>query len=112
MLSFILNLPVFLYSSIKEGTIENKKSSNETYGEESFKFYFIDQSDLNVKTNGLIFKLMFFIQGLVFKFIPCAILSIFTSLLTNLLRTRNNKMKNIFVSSLSVQDFIRPKVKN
>lgn len=104
IICFFLNLPVFLYSSIKEGSIELLNSSNITLSQEPGKFYYIDQSELNVKTNGLVFKLMFYIQGLVFKFIPCVILSIFTSLLINLLRIRNNKMKNVFVSSIKSEN--------
>ena len=108
VLSILFNLPVFLYSSIKEGNLTFTYGLNETLGQEPLKFYYIDQSDLNIKTNGLTFKLMFYIQGLLFKLIPCVILIIFTSLLVNLLRLRNKKMKHIFDSfknkKISIQE--------
>ena len=102
VLSILLNLPVFLYSSIKEGNLTLTYGSNETLGQyEPLKFYYIEQSDLNIKTNGLTFKLMFYIHAILFKFIPCIILTIYTCLLVNLIRIKNKKLKHVFGLSKS-----------
>ena len=61
ILSILICLPTYLYPKIDENFMEN---------DEKNKYYFIDQSDLNIQTNGFIFKLMFYSQGIIGKLLP------------------------------------------
>jgi hypothetical protein len=57
--------------------------------------YQIQQSDLDSSTNGLIFKITFYTQAILGKFIPCLLLVTFSSLLIHSLVVINRKNKRL-----------------
>ena len=71
----LICLPAYMYATVRENYL------NDTSFNQTFKYYYVDQSDLNKRTNNLIFELMFYSQAFLGKLIPCIFLVIFTSLL-------------------------------
>lgn len=69
--------PIYLFPTVRS-FVHNNMTSNETK-----IVYFVDQSELNVATNDLIFKLSFYSQAIFVKLIPCILLLVFISLLIN-----------------------------
>ena len=88
LLIFIFNilicLPEYLFLTVKEESYEDQV------------FYFLDESDLNFKTKGLIFKMVFYSQSIFGKFIPCIFLIIFTGLLIHKLVMKKRGLKKLF----------------
>jgi hypothetical protein len=104
--SLVICLPAYLYGTIKEGFFINDSFYDILNIENSknYKYYYIDQSELNMKTEGFIFRLMFYFQAIFVKFLPCILLVIFTSLLVRSLLIKNqNKQRLINLSSQSQQ---------
>jgi hypothetical protein len=66
-----ISIPSYLYPDI----LEQNSTSNDSF------VYLIRQSDLNIQTNNLIFKLSFYTQAIPAKIIPCCLLSIFIPLI-------------------------------
>ena len=91
----IFCLPAYLYPTVREHTLdENADGNNSNHtNRATIKFYVVDQSDLNIKTNGSIFKIMFYSQAFLGKFVPCLLLVVFSSLLlyTLIIINRNKK---------------------
>lgn len=83
-------LPTYLFLTIKEKI----NSDNNTY-------YYLDESDLNLKTKGLLFKMVFYSQSIFGKFIPCLLLAIFTVLLVRKLIINKNKQRRLFELKLT-----------
>jgi hypothetical protein len=71
----VLCIPTILYPTIKE----NSYVSNN----ESKRYFYVDKSDLSIKSNGFVFELMFFSQAIVAKILPCILLVVYISLLIN-----------------------------
>ena len=83
----ILCIPAYVYPTVRNNLYV---SNNQTK-----RYYYVDQSDLNIETNGSIFKIMFFSQAIFAKILPCIILVVFISLLIKslVLKKRNyNKL--------------------
>ena len=97
MLCVVICLPAYLYGTIKEGVfnIESFEYNDilNIKNPKKYKYYYIDQSELNMKTEGFIFRLMFYFQAIFGKFLPCILVVIFTSLLirTLLIKNRNKR---------------------
>ena len=77
-------MPIYLYPSVQRSLYENQTElvSNQTVIRPVF-IYYIDSSQLDKLTNGLIFKLMFYSQALFAKILPCILLIVFITLLVN-----------------------------
>ena len=95
--------PAYLYPTVREMKVQNfsnesNHSSNKT---DVQTYFFVDQSDLNIKTNGFIFKVMFYTQAIFGKFVPCLLLTTFSSILIHSLFiiNRNNKRLNKKIGS-------------
>ena len=97
----IFCLPAYLYPTVRQHTIDQVDPSNKTNSnaQQTISFYVVDQSDLNIKTNGSIFKLMFYSQAFLGKFIPCLLLVIFSSLLLYTLIIINRNKKKLLSKS-------------
>ena len=80
--SVLICTPIYLYPSMQESFYSNltEIASNITIYR-SVYIYYIDASDLDRITNGLIYKLMFYSQALFAKILPCVLLVIFVTLL-------------------------------
>ena len=82
----LICLPAYMYATVRENYLIDG-SFNQT-----LKYYYVDQSDLNIRSNNLIFKLMFYSQAFLGKLIPCIFLVIFTTLLVfSLVKINKNK---------------------
>lgn len=84
-------LPTYLYPKVDENFIDDDLNNVKN------KYYFIDQSDLNIQTNGFIFKLMFYSQGIVGKLLPCILLFVFSILLIRSLTLQQRNRDNLSV---------------
>ena len=102
VLGVLFCIPNYLYSTIKESHFDLVTA----------KYYYIDQSELNSNSNGLLFKLMFYSQAILVKLVPCIVLILFTSLLVHslLVKKRNRKRLSLFSSS-SKADVVEMKQK-
>jgi thyrotropin-releasing hormone receptor len=81
----IISIPSYLYPDI----LEQNSTSNDSF------VYLIRQSDLNIQTNNLIFKLSFYTQAIPAKIIPCCLLSIFIPLIIYNLIIINKKKERL-----------------
>ena len=84
----IICSPAYFYSTV-----------NKSLNENGLTYFFIEESDLNIRTNGLIFKIMFYTQAIACKFVPCILLVVFSTLLIRSLVVKNrnkNKISRIF----------------
>jgi hypothetical protein len=88
----ILCIPAYIYPTVRN----NSYVSNN----ESLRYYYVDQSDLNIKTNGSIFKILFYSQAIVAKILPCIILVVFISLLINSLALKNKNHNKLDMKHL------------
>jgi hypothetical protein len=70
-LCIFISIPSYLYPDI----LKQNSTSNDSF------VYLIRQSDLNIQTENLIFKLSFYTQAIPAKIIPCCLLSIFIPLI-------------------------------
>ena len=97
----IFCLPAYLYPTVRQHTIDQVDPSNKTNSnaQQTISFYVVDQSDLNIKTNGSIFKIMFYSQAFLGKFIPCLLLVVFSSLLLYTLIVINRNKKKLLSKS-------------
>ena len=94
MFCILFCFPAYIYPTVREIDLFNDtKSANST---KSKVYYYVDQSDLNIKTGGLIFKIMFYTQAIFGKFLPCLLLVTFSSILIRslIIINRNNKRLN------------------
>ena len=82
--------PAYLYPAVREKFLEDSSASTQP-----IKYYIVDQSDLNIKTNGLISKIMFYSQAILGKFLPCLFLVTFSSLLIHSLVIINRNKKKL-----------------
>ena len=86
--------PIFLLTKIVEEDciIEDLKnvSTNKT-----IKVYNIYKSDIEVLTNGLVFRTTFFIQAFCVKLVPCLLLIIFSSLLVYSIHAENRNKEKV-----------------
>jgi len=64
-------IPTYLYPQ------KNKYENNN----KTVFMYYIAESDLNMKTNNLIFQISFYIQAIVGKILPCILLGVFIGLI-------------------------------
>ena len=78
--SVLICIPVYLFPVVRCDIYENITSSNETILNQTFVYY-MDQSDLNIELNGLIFKLSFYLQAILGKMVPCCLLAMFIYLI-------------------------------
>lgn len=79
LFSVIICLPIYLYSSVVKsnesntGILFNKAITKSVY------IYLINTSELDKFSNGFVYKVMFFLQAIFSKLIPCCLLIIFIS---------------------------------
>jgi hypothetical protein len=90
----ILSIPCYLVSAIEEIDDQKNITNNSFKNTNSTrKLYNLTKSNLDRRTNGLIFRLTFVIQAFLVKLIPCILLIIFSSLLIHSIHNAsiNNK---------------------
>lgn len=89
--------PAYLYPTVREKIYDSNQTNilNSSNYSSILSAYFITSSDLDVKTNGIIFKLLFYTQAILGKFIPCLLLVTFSSLLIHSLVAINKKNKQL-----------------
>ena len=85
--SIFLCMPSYFVSKIIE--INNSNQSNSS----KRKIYNISKSDIDRQTNGLIFRITFFIQAFCVKLIPCILIIVLSSLLLRAIRIANKNHK-------------------
>ena len=108
MVIFFINtlscLPAYLFLTVRENYINEDPEK---------KYFYLDESDLNFKTKGLMFKLVFYSQSIFGKFIPCILLVIFTSLLVHELIVKKRAEKKLLETcSRKKSEHILMKIKN
>lgn len=103
LFSVIICLPIYLYSSIVKsnenitGISINKAITKSVY------IYLINTSELDKISNGFVYKVMFFLQAISSKLIPCCLLIIFISLLVrSLVNVKKNSKKCKKLSTVRV----------
>ena len=104
-------LPTYLYPQTREGYININETKARDFDKTkgSMKYYYVDQSDLNIRTNGLIFKLMFYLQALLGKIIPSVLLVIInTMLVKSLLGTKSDEQYSSSESSTCFEVDAKP----
>ena len=85
---FLFTSPKYLSSTVREKSFSNVTSN------QSDVVYFIDQSDLNKKTDSLVFKVSFYSHAIFGKILPSILLGIFISLiLHSMLVFKRNKQR-------------------
>lgn len=97
----MLSLPAFAYSRVGEFVYSNlTKFDPATNSSRSHVVYVykVQTSELNQRTNGLIFEIMFYLWAIAGKLIPCALLFVFSSLLVRSLVVIGRK-SNVIKSS-------------
>ena len=79
----------YLYSNRNTSSMITSTNS----GSNTEYVYYVAQSDLDISSNGLIFKIMFYLQAIFGKFLPCLLLVTFSCLLIHslVIINRNNK---------------------
>jgi hypothetical protein len=90
--------PAYLYPTVRERIFNNSNNdslqSTNVSSKDSLVYYLVDQSDLDIKTEGLIFKVMFYTQAIFGKFVPCLLLTTFsTIIIKNLIIINRNKKR-------------------
>ena len=79
--NIIICLPAYLFLTVKENFHESQK------------YYYLDESELNFQTKGLMFKLVFYSQSIFCKFMPCLLLVLLNSLLIRkLIKKKRNQV--------------------
>jgi hypothetical protein len=103
--------PSFLVSKIQEVPLTNltNESSVKTQGK---KLYRITSSDINSKTNDLIFRITFFIQAFCVKLIPCLLLIILSSLLVHSIHVANENNKRLMALGRKTRESEKSKEHN
>lgn len=93
-------VPAYLYPSVyphthlsNTNTTRNNTTNFTTSENSPVTFYKVDQSEWDKNSNGYIFKLTFYTQAILGKFIPCILLVTFSSLLIHSLVVINRKNK-------------------
>ena len=92
---FIYCSPTYFYPTINSRSFNNLTLNGTVL--ESFVYY-MDQSDLDLKTNGLIFKLSFYSQALFAKIIPCILVVTFITLLMHsllIVKQNGDRLKSV-----------------
>jgi hypothetical protein len=98
-----ISIPSYLYPDILK--------QNSTSNDSSF-VYLIRQSDLNIQTNNLIFKLSFYTQAIPAKIIPCCLLSIFIPLIIyNLIIINKKKQRLLQIKTRMIDEAVSKKHK-
>ena len=97
--------PAYLFPSVREksfnnynnNTISNLTNNNAEIKalEENQVYYIVENSDLDIKTNGLIFKVMFYTQAIFGKFLPCILLTTFSTIIIHSLVIINRNKKRL-----------------
>jgi len=85
-------LPTYLYPKVCSITLRSN----------SRLVYYIDQSDLNILSENLIFKISFYSQAICGKIVPCILLGIFIALISKcLLKIKQNRQKLLASSKVN-----------
>lgn len=102
-------LPTYLYPTIRESYLNETEATDLEKTKGPLKYYYVDQSDLNIFTNGLIFKLMFYFQAILGKTIPSILLVIINFMLVkSLLNTKSREQHPESESSTYVTIATKP----
>jgi hypothetical protein len=101
--------PAYIYPTVRKTainvTITNSASQNVTTKTEYA--YYIDPSDLDNDTNGLIFKIMFYSQAIFAKIVPCILLVTFSSLLIRSLVIINRNKRRLNQTNIKFEKSLR-----
>lgn len=90
----VLCVPAYIYPSVKPHVYSNESVVvNKTVTYRVLYHYQVEQSDLNNRTNNTVFKVTFYTQAILAKFIPCILLVTFSSLLIHSLVVINQNNK-------------------
>ena len=82
-------MPTYFFPTIKFNYINSTNSSKESI------IYYVDQSYLNIITNGFVFKASFYGQAVFAKILPCFLLVTFIYLLIHSLLIVKQNQKNL-----------------
>ena len=100
IVGFIFCSPAYFYSTIKEETFHY--SPNDALNKSKpKKYYYLDQSELNLNINDLLFNLMLYGQAIFSKLIPCLLILVFTSCIVHKLAIKDRNKTNLFKQSES-----------
>lgn len=88
-------IPIYLFPSIKKEIYQNMSSQNQNATLTNRDYiYFVDQSDFNIYSKGLVFKLSFYFQAILGKLIPSVLLIVFIySVIKMMSEIKENKRK-------------------
>lgn len=86
--------PVYFYSTVKEDFYVSNHTNSDL--ESSSKYYYLDQSELNVNINDLMFYFMLYGQAIFSKLLPCLLILLFTILTVHKLVIKNRNQNELF----------------
>lgn len=74
----LISLPAYIYPTVRQHIFNNASADNST---DPVYVYQVQASDIDIRLEGLIFRITFYMWAIVGKLIPCVLLFIFSSLL-------------------------------
>lgn len=91
LLGLMLCSPVFFYSTVKESYFEFETKSNASVHVELVKYFYLEQSELNLKIDDFLFNLMLYSQIIFGKILPCLLILTFTVFIIHKLVIKDKK---------------------
>ena len=109
-LCLLLCFPGYIVSKIEEVNLNDTKIGEAS--QNGKKLYQITSSDINRRTNDLIFRITFTIQSFCVKLIPCFLLIILSSLLVRAIHVANENNKRLMALGRKTKESERSKEHN
>lgn len=75
----LISLPAYIYPTVRQHIFNNASADNSST--DPVYVYQVQASDIDIRLEGLVFRITFYMWAIVGKLIPCVLLFIFSSLL-------------------------------